>query len=291
MMNNVIFYGEKCPQNLILALGYFDAVHKGHQKVLKKAVQVAKLKGFTPSTLIFTGGKGGLDVFTLSERLRRIFLLGIQTVIVKELTPEFMSLDKAKFLSELSSLYDIKAVVSGSDFTFGKNALGNVCTLKDFFGDTNVYTQDLEELSGEKISTTKIKKALQDGDVLTVNTLLDGNYFISGEVVKGKGLGVNLGFPTANVLLSDNKYPIKSGVYVTFTVIGGAIYPSITNVGAQPTVGGKDRIIETYIDGFNGDLYGKSLTVYFVERLRDIVKFNSIKELKEQLEKDLRSIR
>ena len=155
----------------------------------------------------------------------------------------------------------------------------------------SLFSVTMPWLSGVKISTTEIKKALEKGDVLTANTLLYGNYFISGKVVHGKGLGVNIGFPTANVLLSDNKYPIKSGVYMTFTIIDGAVYPCITNVGKQPTVGGKDRVIETYIDNYNGDLYDKILTVYFVERLRDIIKFNSILELKEQLEKDLRSIR
>lgn len=290
-MNNVILYGDKCQKNLILALGYFDAVHKGHQKVLKKAVSVASENNCTPSALIFFGGKTKKDVFTLNERLRRIFLTGIKTVIVKELSKDFMALTKLEFLKELTSLYDIKAVVSGSDFTFGKNAEGNVQTLKEFFGEDNVYTQNLEEENGEKISSSSIKNALSKGDILTANTLLGGNYFISGEVIRGKGLGRDLGFPTANVLLGENKYPINSGVYVTFTVINGVVYPAITNVGAQPTVNGKDTVIETYIDGFSGDLYGKSLTVYFVERIRDIKKFNSIKELKEQLEKDLRSIR
>lgn len=290
-MNKVILYGDKCPENLILALGYFDAVHKGHQKVLKKAVSVASEKGLTPASLIFVGGKSKKDVFTLNERVRRIFLTGVKTVIVKELSKDFMALSKLKFLEELSSLYDIKAVVSGSDFTFGKNAEGSVETLKEFFGTDNVYTENLEEEKGEKISSTSIKNALLKGDILTANTLLGGNYFISGEVIRGKGLGRDLGFPTANILLDNNKHPINSGVYVTFTVINGVIYPAITNVGAQPTVDGNDTVIETYIDGFLGDLYGKSLTVYFVERLRDIKKFNSIIELKEQLEKDLRSIR
>ena len=290
-MNNVILYGDKCPKNLILALGYFDAVHKGHQKVLKKAVSVASEKGCTPSSLIFVGGKTKKDVFTLTERLRKIFLTGIKTVIVKELSKDFMALTKLEFLEELSSLYDVKGVVSGSDFTFGKNAEGSVATLKEFFGVENVFTENLEEEKGEKISSTSIKNALTRGDVLTANTMLGGNYFICGEVIRGKGLGRDLGFPTANILLDNNKHPINSGVYVTFTVIDGVVYPAITNVGAQPTVNGNDTVIETYIDGFFGDLYGKSLTVYFVERLRDIKKFNSIKELKEQLEKDLRSIR
>lgn len=290
-MNKILYYGETCQENLIVALGYFDAVHKGHKKVLNKTVEIAKEKNATPSALIFMGGKGKSDVFTLPERLKRIFSSGIKTVIVKELSPEFKNTDKLDFLKELSSLYNIHGVVTGSDFTFGKGALGSVSTLVEFFGDKNVYTEVLEEKSGEKISSTAVKNALANGDILTANILLDGNYFISGEVIKGKCLGKTLGFPTANILLDKNKFLLASGVYVTFVVISGKIYPSITNVGTQPTVDGENMVVETYIDGYDGDLYGKVLTVYFVEKLRDIVKFNSLNELKAQLEKDLRSIK
>ena len=290
-MNKVILYGDKCPENLILALGYFDAVHKGHQKVLKKAVSVASEKGLTPASLIFVGGKSKKDVFTLNERVRRIFLTGVKTVIVKELSKDFMALSKLKFLEELSSLYDIKAVVSGSDFTFGKNAEGSVETLKEFFGTDNVYTENLEEENGEKISSTSIKNALLKGDILTANTLLGGNYFITGKVLKGKGLGKTIDFPTANIKLDSNKFLIGAGVYATFVVIENKIYSAITNFGAQPTVAGEETIVETYIDNFSGDLYDKIITVYFVEKIRDIVKFNSLQELKSQLEKDLGSIR
>ena len=290
-MNKVILYGDVADKNLILALGYFDAVHLGHQKVLKKAVEIAQEKNATPSALIFIGGKKGKDVFTLGERLRRLFSTGIKVVIVKELTLDFMQKTSVEFLEELTSLYDINSVVSGSDFTFGKNASGNVNTLENFFNKDRVYTENLELLSGEKISSTAIKNALSKGDILTANTLLGSNYFITGEVVKGKGLGKELNFPTANIKVGGDKFLIANGVYVTFTVINDKIYPSITNFGAQPTVDGEDTLLESYIDGFSGDLYGKNLTVYFVEKLRDIVKFNSLQELKEQLEKDLRSIR
>ncbi len=290
-MNKILYYGETCQENLIVALGYFDAVHKGHKKVLNKTVEIAKEKNATPSALIFMGGKGKSDVFTLPERLKRIFSSGIKTVIVKELSPEFKNTDKLDFLKELSSLYNIHGVVTGSDFTFGKGALGSVSTLVEFFGDKNVYTEVLEEKLGEKISSTAVKNALAKGDILTANILLDGNYFISGEVIKGKCLGKTLGFPTANILLDKNKFVLASGVYVTFVVISGKIYPSITNVGTQPTVDGENMVVETYIDGYDGDLYGKVLTVYFVEKLRDIVKFNTLDELKAQLEKDLRSIK
>ncbi len=289
-MNKVVKYGEKVHKNLILALGYFDAIHKGHVKVLQKTVALAKEKNAVASALIFTGGKGGKDLFTLFERSLKLFSIGIEVIIVKELSNEFMQTDKISFLKELSSLYCIDSVVSGSDFTFGKNALGNTQTLVDYFGKDKVFVTPLILSSGEKISTTAIKTALSCGNVMLANELLGSNYFISGEVVKGKGLGKTLSFPTANIPLSSNKFQIKEGVYLTFTIIDNTLYPSITNCGSQPTVNGNDYISETYIHGFSGNLYGKMLTVYFVEYIREVTKFNSLDELKTQLIKDLEKL-
>ena len=291
-MRNIVNYGDSLPGNLILALGYFDAVHKGHEQVLKKTVKIAGERGLTPAVLMFYGGKGGSDVFTLYERVKRIFSLGISNVIITELNADFMAKTATTFLHELTSLYSVKAVVSGSDFTFGKKAVGNVEMLTDYFGKENVYTETLLTLNGvDKISTTKIKSELVNGNIENANELLGFNYFISGKVEKGKMLGKSLGFPTANISLSEDKLAIKQGVYVTFSIVDGALYPSITNFGSQPTVNGKNVVLETYLKGFNGDLYDKVLTVYFVKRIRDVVAFNSVDELKQQLNLDLEQIR
>ena len=290
-MRKVINYGDKISENLIVALGYFDAVHKGHQEVLAKTVSLAKERNLTSAVLIFFGGKQGKDIFTLSERVRKIFATGIEVIIVKELTPDFLNQTKFEFLNDMSSIYKIDAVVSGSDFKFGKNASGNVETLIERFGDDNVYTVNLV-LNGEnKISSTAIKNALINGDIFLANSLLGGNYFISSKVIKGKMLGKTIGFPTANMVLDSDKLNIKNGVYITFTIIDGKLYKCITNFGAQPTVNGGKTVVETYIDGFIGDLYDKVLTVYFVEFLREIKKFDSVEELKQQLLKDLGSIK
>ncbi len=286
----LINYGEKILDNLTLALGYFDAVHKGHIAVLDRAVSIAKSKGFVPTALIFTGGKSDADVFTLSERADKIFACGIKNIIVKPLDRAFMAKTKEEFLTELSSLYSIGSVVSGVDFTFGKGALGNVQTLREFFGEDKVYTERLLSDNSGKFSSTKIKEALSFGDIKLANFYLGSNYFISGEVVKGKGLGNTLDFPTANITLSSEKFKIKQGVYKTFVLIDGVKYKAITNYGTQPTVLGNDIVVETYIDGFSGDLYGKNLTVYFDEFLRDVKKFSSLEELKEQLIKDKGSL-
>ena len=286
-MRKVINYGDKTEENLIIALGYFDAVHKGHKKVLEKAVSIAKSKGVTPAVLIFTGGKHGKDIFNLFERSIKLFSTKIEVVIVKELSSDFLKKSSVEFLDELSALYRIDGVVCGSDFTFGNGAKGNVKTLIEFFGKDKVFCENLVEENNEKISSTAIKTALEKGDILLANELLGDNYFIAGKVIKGKALGKTIGFPTANISISDDKFPLKMGVYLTFSIIDGKAYPSITNVGNQPTVNGQNSVLETHIKGFSDDLYDKILTVYFVSYIREIKKFSSLEELKNQLVKDL----
>lgn len=291
-MRNIVNYGEKLNKDLILALGYFDSLHKGHEQVLQKTVKIATERSLTPAVLIFYGGKGGKDVFTLYERITKIFSLGIDNVIITELNANFMQKTATKFLTELTEFYSVKAVVSGSDFTFGKSASGSVLTLENFFGKENVITESLLSLNGSnKISTTDIKGELINGNVEKANELLGYNYYVSGKVVKGKMLGKSLGFPTANIVLSDDKLAIKQGVYLTFSIVDNILYPSITNFGTQPTVKGQSVVLETHLKGFNGDLYDKVLTVYFVKRIRDIVAFSSVDELKNQLKLDLEQIK
>ena len=286
-MIKVINYGESFPKNLILALGYFDALHKGHIAVLEKTVQTAKGLNFTPAVLIFNGGKTKTDLFTLEERVQKIKAIGVELVIVKTLDSEFMNKTEREFLTELSSLYKLEKVISGSDFTFGKNALGNVQTMVDYFGKERVETLDLVNSSGLKISTTAIKNALSTGDIKLANEYLSSPYFISGTVKEGKKLGAKLGFPTANITLSEVKYKIQPAVYKTKVKINDKEYFAITNYGAQPTVDGENLVVETFILGFSGNLYGQNLTVYFLDKIRDIQKFSSIEELKNQLKKDV----
>ena len=285
-----ITYGEKISKNLIIALGYFDAVHKGHALVIGEAVRVAKEKNLSSAVLIFTGGKSGSDVFTLNERIEKISSLGVDFIIVKSLDKAFMGKSKEEFLTELNSNYNVFGVVSGEDFTFGKNAEGTVQTLVGFFGKDKVFTEKLLGDGQEKFSSSKIKIALKNGDIKSANYYLGSNYFISGKVLKGKGLGRTLGFPTANFSIESEKFEIKHGVYKTFVIIGGKKYLSITNFGAQPTVNGESVVVETYIKDFSGDLYDKDLTVYFEDFLREVKKFSSIEELKIQLEKDKRCL-
>ena len=289
----ILNYGEiNKNDNIVIALGYFDSIHKGHKQLLNSAKELALKHNLTATSLLFTGSfKGEKNVFTLEERLLKLYLLGIEKVVIQELNNDFMKKSPTTFINELLSFYSIKYIVVGEDFTFGYKGEGNVKLLKEICQKHGVEVKVISlktDENGNKISSTAIKKHLDCGDILSANTLLGDNYFIKGRVISGKKLGKSLGFPTANIKLSSEKYLLKQGVYYTFTIIDGKLFDAITNVGVQPTFDGEEYIVETYINGFDGDLYSKILTVYFIERIRDIVKFDNIDALKEQLQKDKR---
>ena len=290
----VISYGTQNQTKTVMALGYFDAVHLGHKKLLKKAKQLASDIGCKLSAMIFSGlYKRGGDVFTFDERLKRLENEGVDFVVHANLNTEFMAKEYSTFLQEIFSCYNVAGIVCGEDYTFGKGALGTANVLIEECIKRNVQIIVLDKVSddnGLKISTSYIKDCLSNGEIKKANALLGDNYFISGQVVKGKRLGNTIGFPTANVEIDGNKYAIKRGVYKTFVIVDGVKYKSITNVGKQPTFCGNNDVIETYISNFNGDLYGKNLIVYFVDYIRDIIKFKNANELIVQLTKDKESL-
>jgi riboflavin kinase/FMN adenylyltransferase len=147
------------------------------------------------------------------------------------------------------------------------------------------------EIQGEKVSSRSIKKHLTEGEVAQANVLLGERFFLLGEVIKDRGVGRTIGFPTANILYPQDKFPLKQGVYESRVTVDGISYKGITNYGARPTFDNERVITETYLDGFDGDLYGKTLKVEFVRYLRDITRFDSVETLKRQLTKDIERVR
>ncbi len=278
-------YDEKC----VLCLGYFDALHKGHKSLINIAKIIAKENGLKLGVLLFTGEKSENDVFTFNERLVILRSLGVDFVVYAHLDKDFMSISHIAFTNILFKSYNVFAVICGEDYTYGYMAKGNVLTLKESakkYGASVISKQKICDKNGNVISTTRIKNYLKNGDIKVVNELLDGNYFITEKVIKGKGLGKNLGYPTANMVVCSDKFLLKNGVYLTLVVIENRIYPSLTNVGKQPTFNGNNCIIETYIKGFDGNLYDKYITVYFIDFVREIMPFKSKDELIKQLNED-----
>lgn len=290
-----IIFGDSYKNKIVLSIGYFDAVHIGHAALFSKSREIAKKHKAETAALVFKGGfKRGGDVFTYNERLLRLKTQGVKRIICAPVTEEFKNTSALEFLSDLFTLYSIVGVVVGEDFTFGKNAVGDVNLLKiecERRGVEFAVVEKVRTINGDTASSTLIKKYLSLGDVKAANSVLGSNYFIEGIVQKGKQNGRKIGFPTANIQPEQEKYPLKDGVYATLVILSGDVYGAITNVGTQPTFSGEKRVIETHIDGFSGNLYGKILTVYFIDRIRDIIAFDSAEGLKKQLEKDLKYVR
>lgn len=284
-------------KSIVLALGYFDALHLGHQSIIKETVNQSKNLMAEPVLFTFDGDlsaffkKSTGVIFTFNERLELLKNFGIKDVHLAPLSEKYLSISKKEFLDGLNSIYDIKAYVCGDDFTFGKNAEGNVGYLKEYASIHNqkVFVKNEVSVLNGRVSTTRIKNLLLNGDIDDVNKLLGFDYYISGKVVRGRGVGKTLNFPTANLDFSSEKFSIKNAVYGGYVYIDDKKYKCIINCGKAPTfdVGFS---LEVHVIDYAGDLYDKPLKVYFTKYLRDIVKFSSKEELIDQLTKDVKSV-
>ena len=267
-----------------MLLGGFDGLHVGHRSLLA----CAKKSGLPVGIMTIAGSKDK-GIFTFAEREQIFKESGVDFVFelpfeeIKGLTPEsFLNLLKENFAPSL--------FVCGEDFRFGANARGNAKTIQEW-GQVCVEVLPLLEVQGEKASSRTVKKYLADGDIVKANALLGERFFLLGEVVKDRQVGRTMGFPTANILYPQEKFPLQQGVYETRVTVEGVTYKGITNYGARPTFDNTCVLTETYLDGFGGDLYGRTLKVEFVRYLREIVRFESVEALKKQLERDIGRVR
>ena len=267
----------------VLLFGGFDGLHTGHKKLLNSARKYGLPIGITT---IF-GCKNSDTLFTEEER-RTIFKNAGFAFVCETTFADIKDVQAETFAERLKEKYNVQAFVCGDDFRFGKGAQGTPETLNK---TAKVDVEEILTRNGEKISTSTIKACLSTGDVTTANALLGERFFLLGEVVEGRKIGREMGFPTANVTYPQGKFSIKTGVYETRVTLEDKTYKGITNYGARPTFDNKQVLTETYIDGFSGDLYGKTIKVEFVNFLREIRKFDSAEDLRAQLQEDIRRVR
>ena len=270
-----------------VALGSFDALHKGHIYVIGKAVEYAKKNNLT-ALVQLVDIPTRLRINTLETRLEILEKMDVEVVVVEQFTENFRSVNYKDFICEfLGDKYNAAAVFCGDNYRFGYLAEGDTNKLTEGCSKCGISVNVIPCIEIEDVvSSTVIRGFIKNGNMEKVTEYMTRPYAVSGEVAHGRGLGKTLGFPTANISIPPDAVIPKSGVYLTQVHLDGKIYDGITNVGAKPTVGANEMNIETYINQFNGDLYGKTITVEFKKRLRDIKKFNSLEELKAQLEKD-----
>ena len=283
-------------QKTVIALGCFDSVHLGHQKVIKTAKKHADENGLTLTVFTFSGNLKAIinnseekNVYLPFERETLLKNLGADHIYFAPITKEFLSTDRKVFLDELNKKYDISCYVSGVDYTFGAFGKGDAQYLTDYAKSHNQKHIVVETLNmfDEKISTTLIKEHLNNGEIDKANALLGRPFSVSGKVVKDRQVGKKLGFPTANLKLENDKICVKDGVYVGKTKVDGKEYLSIVNCGNRPTFNVDARVIESHLIDFDGDIYGKQIEICFLEYLRDIKKFESKIKLIEQLSIDI----
>lgn len=282
----------------VVTIGTFDGVHIGHRKILERLIKNAKALGLKSTVLTFFPHPRMVlqqDVSiqllnTVEEKIRIMQDLGLDYLIVHPFTKGFSRLSATEFVSDiLVRDLRVKKIIIGYDHRFGRNRNADINDLKAF-GDTLDF--EVEEISAQEVddvsvSSTKIRKALEDGDIQTANAFLGYKYMLSGTIVKGRGMGKKLDFPTANLYIPETyKLIPKDGVYVVSSNIDGKTVYGMMNIGFNPTFEGNVRTIETNFFDFEQDIYGNEVQIDIIDRIRDEYKFGSVEDLKAQLRKD-----
>ena len=289
----------KLLSNSVVTIGTFDGVHVGHKKIIKRLVQIAEKENlqaivltFFPHPRMVVQKDTTIKMLnTIDEKNNLMETEGVDHLVVKKFTKEFSRLSAQDYVRDiLVDTLHVKHIIIGYDHHFGRNRTANINDLKAFgeiygFKVTEISAQEIDEVT---VSSTKIRKALLDGDIKTANTFLGYNFMLTGIVIKGKGLGKQLKFPTANISIKESyKLIPKNGVYVVKAKIEDAVVFGMMNIGTNPTVNGKVQSIEVHFFDFSKDIYVLQLEVEILERLRDEQKFGSLDDLKDQLAKDL----
>ncbi len=283
-------------KNNYIALGSFDGLHLGHLSLVRKVKSLAaendgKSIVFTfknhPRRFININNKIEL-IMTNEEKINVLQKEGIDILAFKDFDEKIMKMMPDEFINWLCKTYNVKGIVVGFNFKFGYKNLGDVKLLKKFEEEYRykLYVMEPCKIEDEIISSTNIRKELSDGNVRKAFNMLSRPYMLSGKVIDGKKLGRTIGFPTANLEINKQKVIPKKGVYYTNVKVNEKIFKGITSVGNNPTVNGQELTVETYILDFSNDIYGKEINIYFIDRIRDEIKFNNIHELIAQLKKD-----
>ena len=288
----------KSDKPTVVTIGTFDGVHAGHQKIIKRLVDSARANNlesviltFFPHPRMVLQKESGIKLInTIEERTDILEQSGIDHLVIHPFTMQFSRLTAREFVKEiLVEKLRAKKVIIGYDHRFGRNRTANINDLKKFgeefdFEVEEITRQDIEEVA---VSSTKIRTALEEGRVEKANNYLRHPFSLKGEVVKGRGLGKEFNYPTANInIAEDYKLIPKNGVYVVRSFIEGETYFGMMSIGTNPTVGGTSRTIESFFFKLDKDLYGKRLKIDLLIRIRDEKKFNSVEELKLAMKQD-----
>ncbi|HAM72327.1 MAG TPA: hypothetical protein DCM86_11845 [Verrucomicrobiales bacterium] len=286
-------------RRICAAIGVFDGVHLGHQQVIRRALGDARHAEALsvvitfdrhPSTVV-APARAPLMLYTNPQKLRTLQQLGVDVVLMIPFTGEFSRIGGEEFIRSLArDIGQLKSLSVGSEFAFGARRSGNVALLQKLGAELGFTVHGLAAvaLDGETVSSTRIRQAIADGRLDEADQMLGRTWSLSGRVVPGKQLGRTLGFPTANLDTTGLILP-PTGVYVAHVVVEGVPHRAVLNIGLRPTVEGAAPAprVEVHLLGFNGELYGAELEVFFILRLREERKFASLEELRRQIALDV----
>ncbi len=277
---------------VVVAIGGFDALHIGHQKLIKAAITMAEKLEAVPSVLTFDENLDKFknrESFLDKERRLEIFKnLGIKKISVLPFDEKIKNLTPGEFVEEILGVkLNACGVVVGENFRFGKDVCGTAEDLKNICKKIGIETFvcPLEKTEdGEVISTTLLKKLLKEGKVSEIKKLCNAPYMIKGRVTHGRNDGKTFGVPTANLKATND---VAFGVYASEVLVDEKKYAAVTSIGTAPTFGCKEIVVENHLLGYEGDLYEKEIAVFLHKKIRDIKKFDNIESLKEQIKKDI----
>lgn len=278
-----------------VALGFFDGIHMGHQQIIRQTVKTAALEGLTSTVMTFINFNKTEDgvLTTLEEKRELLSLLGVDELLVLDFN-QVKDMPAKDFLNEIILMkLSARAILAGNDYRFGSKAMGDADLLK-LFGEekgieVSIFEDKLYGQSQRRLSSTWLREAAEEGDVELYAKLCGGkNFAYTGMVAHGRQLGRQLGFPTANLIIPEEKFKVRRGVYVSQVLLGSTKLYGVTNIGLRPTVNESENVetAETFIFDFDEDIYGARLKVELLSFVRPERKFGSTAELAAQVEQD-----
>ncbi len=287
------------PDFAVVTVGTFDGLHCGHQKIINRMKEIAGENGGEtvlvtfdphPRHVLYSDSKNLKFINTLERKYDLLDQFGIDSLIIIPFTRKFANTSSKTFIKEyLVDKIGVKELVIGYDHHFGSNREGHLENLQSLGGKFGFRVEEIKAqyVDETAVSSTKIRKALMEGDIKKANAMLGYDYSITGIVVEGNKIGRTIGFPTANIEIED-KYKLiaAGGVYACNVKWKGQMFLGMGNIGIRPTIGINGLVTEVHIFNFDEEIYGDEITIFFIDRIRNEEKFGSLDELKEQLKKD-----
>ena len=293
--------GFRSDRDSLVAIGVFDGVHLGHKYLISQLKELAGKQGY--SSVVITFDKHPQEILTpnsqppflsdAAEKAELLYKEGVDCVIVLKFTAELSRLSAREFVDVLLSKLHMRGLVMGTDFALGRQGEGNIPALRKLGEESGFSVTAIAPayISGDIVSSTAIRQAMASGNIEKVRRMMGRPFSLHGQVIHGHGRGAGLGFPTVNLDILKGQALPSDGVYASLAHANNCTYPSVTNVGTDPTFGDNERTIESYLLDYHDDLYGREVKIDFVHKIRGEIKFRDAAELRHQIEMDILSTR